>query len=149
MLTELSKKDLYWREQAFNICKNKMLADEIVQDMYIYFSDKNIKVNDYYVIRKIYCIFIDFIRKEKQDVSIDDLHYLEDINNLYEPSDKDLKLLTNFEKLNRLQKELVQEYFISEKSLRQIQKEYPLINYGFAYRQLKDAKEIIINGSKK
>ena len=149
MLKELAEKDNYWRKQAFNICKDRTLADDIVQEMYIYFSDKNIKVNDYYIVRKLYCIFIDFIRKDKEQFSLDVLYHVEDKQNTFEIDDDNIKYFNNFEKLNKLQKELIEEYYISEKSLRDIQKEYPLINYGFAYRQIKEAKEFIINGKER
>ena len=35
MLNEICKKDKYWRTIAFAICKDKDLADDLVQDMYV------------------------------------------------------------------------------------------------------------------
>ncbi len=35
ILESLSKKDKYWRQIAFNICKDKSLADDLVQEMYL------------------------------------------------------------------------------------------------------------------
>mgnify|MGYP003661890430 CR=1 FL=1 len=34
ILEELSKKDKEWRKAAYVICKDKMLADDLVQEMY-------------------------------------------------------------------------------------------------------------------
>ena len=35
ILAELAKKDAQWRKMAFQICKDKDLADELVQEMYL------------------------------------------------------------------------------------------------------------------
>ena len=35
MLKELAKRDKDWRKMAFQICGNKMTADDLVQDMYL------------------------------------------------------------------------------------------------------------------
>lgn len=125
-----------------------MLSDDIVQEMYLYFHDKQLTVNDFYVKRKIYHIFIDHTRKIKP-ISIEALHYIQDNTCIFEPSDEEKEMLETFESLTRTQRDLIEEHIINDKSLRQIQREYPLINYGFAYRQIKEAKEIIINGTKK
>jgi len=49
MLEELCKRDKDWRRMAFHICKSKDIADDIVQDMYIKFSNYNKSLNEYYV----------------------------------------------------------------------------------------------------
>ncbi len=151
MLIELSKKDSKWRNFALSICKDKLLADDLVQDMYIYFSNKDKQVNDYYVCRKIYGLFIDYIRKQKEDVRIECLFYLKDNSNTFEPNDDEEIILNAFNELPFVQSELMLEHYVSERSLRDIQKEFPLINYGFAYRQIKEGKEYIkskTNGKK-
>ena len=35
ILNELAKKDKYWRSIAYNICKDKELSKDLVQDMYL------------------------------------------------------------------------------------------------------------------
>ena len=39
MVEQLSKKDAYWRKIAFNICKDKSTADDLVNDMYLKLYD--------------------------------------------------------------------------------------------------------------
>jgi len=143
MLIELSKKDSKWRGFALSICKDKLLADDLVQDMYIYFSDKDKQATDYYVCRKIYGLFIDYIRKQKEDISIEYLFYLKDDNKVFEPNDEEQIVLDAFNELSFVPSELMLEHYVSEKSLRDIQKDFPLINYGYAYRKIKEAKEYI------
>lgn len=72
MLEELSKKDKQWRIFALYICKDKQLADDIVNDMYLKLIYKT-NINDYYVFRTIKNVFLDYIRLEKkiQTISID------------------------------------------------------------------------------
>lgn len=143
MLDELSKKDKHWRKVALRICGDRMLADDIVQEMYLYFHNKSYKVNDYYVSLKIYGLFIDYVRtkNKRADVSLTDFYYIKDKNEAFEPDDYEMEILTSFSKLDWIEKELITEHHINGKSLRQIQRDYPLINYGYAYRVIKQAKD--------
>ena len=146
MLAELSKKDSKWRNFAFSICKDSLLADDLVQDMYIYFSNKDKDVNDYYVCRKIYGLFIDYTRKQKGDISLDlFFNVVDNKNNTFEPNDKQQAALDAFRKLWVVQQELLLEHHVGDKSLRDIQKDFPLINYGYAYRQIKEGEQYIKN----
>jgi DNA-directed RNA polymerase specialized sigma24 family protein len=72
MLHELCKRDKEWRKMAFHICKSKDLADDIVQDMYIKFANYNKQLNDYYIFFTIKSIFLDYLRKEKTRVELND-----------------------------------------------------------------------------
>ncbi len=72
MLEELCKRDKDWRRMAFHICKSKDLADDIVQDMYLKFSNYNKVLNDYYVFFAIKSIFLDYLRKEKTKVELNE-----------------------------------------------------------------------------
>ena len=72
MLEELCKRDKDWRRMAFHICKSKDIADDIVQDMYIKFSNYNKVLNDYYVFFAIKSIFLDYLRKEKTKVELNE-----------------------------------------------------------------------------
>ena len=72
MLEELCKRDKDWRRMAFHICKSKELADDIVQDMYIKFSNYNKSLNEYYVFFALKSIFLDYLRKEKTKVELNE-----------------------------------------------------------------------------
>ena len=146
MLEELSKNNKKWLDNAYYICKDRDLANDLVQDMYLYFSDKNIKVNDFYVIKKIYGLFIDHIRKLRNDISLEYCYNLECITRAFEPDDLEIEYLNRYEELSFIEKELIEEHFISEKSFREINKQFPLINYGFAYRTVKEALNKLNNG---
>lgn len=144
ILEELSKKDKEWRKAAYLICKDKMLADDLVQEMYLRLMDKT-KWNDYFVYITLRNLFLDRLRKEK-DVRLDKFHYLEDRTEVFEPDDEEQKILDAFDKLDWVQKELLLER-ANGMSLRDIQKRYN-INYGYTYRETTKAKDIIKNTKK-
>lgn len=57
---------------AFHICKSKELADDIVQDMYLKFSNYKKPLNDYYIFFAIKHIFTDYLRKESIKVELNE-----------------------------------------------------------------------------
>ena len=142
MLDKLSLKNKVWLDFAYKICKDYDLANDLVQDMYLYFYGKDLEVNNSYVCRKIFHLFLDHCRKEarNKNVSIEELYFLQDVDNTFEPDDIEYEILKKYDNLNWVEKELIQEHHINEKSLRQIQKEFPLINYGYAFRLITNAK---------
>lgn len=81
MLEELCKQDELWRHYAFKIsgCRDK--ADDLVQEMYLRFANKQKEINKRYVFRTINSIFIDEIRenKFKKIISLDTLEYDKDV----------------------------------------------------------------------
>jgi len=139
MLEKLAEKHSKWYNVALYICRDTDLAKDLVQDMYLYFYDKDIEVNDFYVQRKIYSLFIDYIRKQNYTVDIDSID-VKCNNDPFSPTDEEYEILLRYENLSFIEKELLEEHIISGKSFRDINKEYPLINYGFAFRTVKQAK---------
>jgi len=140
ILEEISKHDEKWRKISYSICKDKMLADDLVQEMYLKLMHRT-KWNDYFVILTIKNLFIDIVRKQKK-ISLGELYYLKDLTHKFEPDDEQQRVLDEFNKLNWVQRELLLERL--DKSLRDIQREFN-INYGYAYRQTTQAKETIKN----
>lgn len=145
ILNELSKKDKEWRKAAFVICKDKILADDLVQDMYLKLMNRT-KWNDYFVFITLRNLFLDHLRKQK-DIRLEELHYLEDRTEVFEPDDEEQKILDAFDKLDWVQKELLLER-ANGMSLRDIQKRYN-INYGYTYRETTKAKEEILKNKNK
>ncbi len=147
MLHLLSKRDKYWRGIAFNICKDKQLADDLVQTMYLKLSDYNIeKFKKYkehqqqkFIYNSIKFIYLD-LKKKKEDARLEELYYVQDQTNTFEPDDLEQSYLEEFDKLNWVQQELLLESL--DRSLRDIQKMFN-INYGYTYRQVKEAKKTI------
>lgn len=144
ILEELSKKDKEWRKAAYVICKDKMLADDLVQEMYFKLMNRT-KWNDYFVFITLRNLFLDHLRKQK-DIRLEELHYIEDRTEVFEPDDEEQKILDAFDKLDWVQKELLLER-ANGMSLRDIQKRYN-INYGYTYRETTKAKDIIKNKKK-
>ena len=136
ILDELSKKDKEWRKAAYVICKDKMLADDLVQEMYFKLMNRT-KWNDYFVFITLRNLFLDHLRKQK-DIRLEELHYIEDRTEVFEPDDEEQKILDAFDKLDWVQKELLLER-ANGMSLRDIQKRYN-INYGYTYRETTKAK---------
>jgi len=59
MIHQLALKDSFWRKTALIICKDKMLSDDLVNDMYLKLHDCKKEINDFYVIRTIRNLFLD------------------------------------------------------------------------------------------
>ena len=70
IIHELAKKDAQWRKMALQICKNKDLADELVQNMYIKLSERTIPVSDGYIFVTLRSLFYDSLKNN--DILIDD-----------------------------------------------------------------------------
>lgn len=66
MLTQLAKRDKDWRKMALHICRDKSLADDLVQDMYLKLANVNKEVNATYIYFTIKSIFLDEIKKDKE-----------------------------------------------------------------------------------
>ena len=146
ILKELSEKDEKWRTIAFHICNDYDLAQDLVQEMYIKLMNRT-KWNDYFVSITIRNLFIDTVRKRK-NVRLEELHYIEDQTNVFEPTDEQQDILNEFDKLDWVQQQLLLERI--DRSLREIEKIYN-INYGYIYRETNKAKEQIkknTNGKK-
>ncbi|AWG26009.1 sigma-70 family RNA polymerase sigma factor [Flavobacterium kingsejongi] len=78
MLPELVKRDSVWRRMAFQICKSKDTADDLVQEMYLYFSDKEKTVTDWYIFKTMKDIFLHQVNKSKRHISIGDFQIIDD-----------------------------------------------------------------------
>ena len=137
MLEELSKKDEYWRQIAFKICKDKYLADDLVNEMYLKLYNNEKASIDWYVIIVIRNLFIDFT-KQRIEISIDEITTKE-INNTFEIDDNELELIKG---LKWWERELLELSF--DHSLRELGEKLN-INYAFIHRTIKRIR----NGEKK
>lgn len=144
MLEELSKKDNIWRDFAYRLCNDKMLADDVVQEMYLKSLRYNKPLKDAYIKLMLSSIFLDICRKKSNNktVSIESFYFLKDDSECFQLDDYDLEILKRYNDLDWKQKELIKLSY--DKSLRQIEKELPLINYGFAFRQIKEGRAKIL-----
>ena len=132
MLNELAKKDTYWRQAAVNICKDKYLADDLVNDMYLKLANIEKEINDFYVVIVIRNLFLDHIKQNKT-VGLE--YYKEPINETFEIDDNQKELIDS---LKWWEKELIEMSY--DKSLRQIGKELN-INYAFIFKVIKKARK--------
>ena len=129
MLELLAKKDNYWRQIAYKICKDKYLADDIVNDMYLKLADNEKAKNDFYVVIVIRNLFID-TTKERKYITIDE-NFTKEANTNYELDDNELQLIDSLEWWERDLIELSHDY-----SLRELGKKLN-INYAFIHRTIK------------
>jgi len=129
VLELLAKKDNYWRQIAYKICKDKYLADDIVNDMYLKLADNEKAKNDFYVVIVIRNLFID-TTKERKYITIDD-NFTKEVNTNYELDDNELQLIDSLEWWERDLIELSHDY-----SLRELGKKLN-INYAFIHRTIK------------
>ena len=70
ILEELAKKDAQWRKMALQICKDKDLADELVQEMYIKVLNKTKPLSDGYIFVTLRSLFYDHLKNK--DILVDD-----------------------------------------------------------------------------
>ena len=129
MLELLAKKDNYWRQIAYKICKDKYLADDIVNDMYLKLAENEKAKNDFYVVIVIRNLFID-TTKERKYITIDE-NFTKEVNTNYEIDDNELQLIDSLEWWERDLIELSHDY-----SLRELGKKLN-INYAFIHRTIK------------
>jgi DNA-directed RNA polymerase specialized sigma24 family protein len=137
MLEDLAKKDSYWRSIALRICKDKYLADDLVNDMYLKLANSEKQINDFYVIIVLRNLFIDHT-KQKRLISIDELYNLSQKEN-FEIDDNEKDLIDSLE---WWEKDLIELSY--DNSLRELATKLN-INYAFIYRVIKKAR----NGKKK
>jgi len=142
MLEELAKKDSYWRKIALNISKDRMIADDLVNDMYIKLHDSTKQINDFYVIIVIRNLFLDYVKAKKQKVSLDLFFNLAHNNEVLELNDYEVGLLEDCNKLSYLQLGLLSESY--DLSIREIAEKYKFIDYGLIYRELDKARKKIL-----
>ena len=129
----MSKKDSYWRSIALKICRNKFMADDIVQEMYIKLCDNDKDKNDFYVIIVMRNIFLDTIKKDKLFLDVDNYDF-KDTSITFEIDDNEKELI---EGLKWYEKELIEMSY--DKSFHEIQRELN-INYQFVRRILNKTK---------
>lgn len=144
MLEHLAKKDELWRQTAFNICKCKDLADEIVNRMYIRIYDYNIpkeKLTDSYVTSSIYNTFILYC-KEPKHITIDKFYDISDETTDRTFTDEEVDtLLKAAHDLKWWERQLLVHSY--DKSLREIEKEFN-INYKFVYDNTNRCRRLIL-----
>ena len=70
ILAELAKKDAVWRKMAFQICKDKDLADELVQEMYLKLYNNTNLIKEGYIYTVLRNLFYDYAKQQK-DIIID------------------------------------------------------------------------------
>jgi DNA-directed RNA polymerase specialized sigma24 family protein len=70
ILAELAKKDAQWRKMAFQICKDKDLADELVQEMYLKLYQNTNLIKDGYIYTVLRNLFYDYAKQQK-DIIVD------------------------------------------------------------------------------
>jgi DNA-directed RNA polymerase specialized sigma24 family protein len=139
VIETLAKKDDYWRRIAYNICKDKTLADDLVQDMYLKLQDCKKQINDFYVVIVIRNLFLDHIKQTKKrgHVNLDSFYDLECGNKPFEVDDEEKDIIDNMYWVAKGYFELSQDM-----SLREMAKELNT-NYVYIYRVMKKAKENI------
>jgi RNA polymerase sigma factor (sigma-70 family) len=146
MLEKLALKDTQWRNISYSICKDRMLADDLTQEMYLRLMHINKEINDFYVILTIKNLYIDFLKQQSKTIPLGKLDFsFETKINDFSLTDKEIEILNDFNNLKFYEREIIE--LASEKSLRKIAKEYNL-HYAFVFRTKRDALNKITNGKK-
>ncbi len=147
MLEKLALKDTQWRNIAYSICKDRMLADDLTQEMYLRLMHIDKEINDFYVILTIKNLYIDYLKQQSKTIPLDKLDFsFETKINDFSLTDREKQILNDFNNLKFYEREIIE--LASEKSLRKIAKEYNL-HYAFVFRTKRDAINKITNGNNK
>ena len=86
ILDELAKKDAQWRKMAYQICKDKDLADELVQEMYLKLAYNTNLIKDGYIYTVLRNLFYDYTKSNKDilidfsNIEIIDTEYVEPVD---------------------------------------------------------------------
>ena len=128
MLSDLAKKDKRWREIAFAICRDKNLADDIVNEMYLrrYDNDRGQDLTDYYIVCTMNSIFLNY-KKTNRLIPVEEKRKDENVNGGFQPTDQEKKYLDRARNLPFAKRELIE--LNDDDSRREIQKKI-VIKYG-------------------
>ena len=127
ILDQLSKQDSKWRQIAFQICKDKQLADDLVNDAYLRVI--NLTECDERLFKKtLKNLFIDYIRK--QNKLVDTVRETTYEPNTYNISDYEQKVINRFYKLPILDQELIKGH--ADQSFRLLSE-----NYGIDFQKIR------------
>jgi DNA-directed RNA polymerase specialized sigma24 family protein len=132
MLERLVQRNGFWWGVAYTISKNKMIADDLVQEMYLKLHDTDKEITDYYVIATIKNIYNTNYRQDKKLSSIDNVNVL--IEPKYGLSDEEKEFVNSLE---WWEKEIVEMTY--DKSCRAVSRELNL-NYQFVVRLVNKCK---------
>jgi DNA-directed RNA polymerase specialized sigma24 family protein len=75
-----------WRKMAFQICKDKDLADELVQEMYLKLAYNTNLIKDGYIYTVLRNLFYDYTKSNKDilvdfsNIEIEDIEYIEPVD---------------------------------------------------------------------
>lgn len=124
MLEQLAKRDKDWRRMAYQICGDKMTADDLVQDMYIKFSNYDKELNDYYIFFAIRSIYLDGIKKRKlntvsneiENISLLDSEYCLERDNFETEIIKQIEALPYFERETALVSQVISQRELARQS---------------------------------
>jgi DNA-directed RNA polymerase specialized sigma24 family protein len=133
MLEQLAKRDKDWRKMAYQICGDRMTADDLVQDMYIKMANCQKEVNEYYVIRVMINLFKDNIKSNSKFTELTDT--IKATSTAFELDDKEFKFVKG---LKWWEKELLE--LSHDNSCGQIERDYK-IHRKFVERILKKTKD--------
>jgi RNA polymerase sigma factor (sigma-70 family) len=141
LINTLAKDDAKWRGIALSITKDVDEAEDIVQEMYLKFSednydnDKYLKVGDGLVILVMRNIWIDRIRKREtsKTVRIGEDYDIKDNLSDFDVNDEDKVYVERFNELPMRQQELILESY--DFSVREIADRHN-INFMYVQRQI-------------
>lgn len=140
MIEELAKNDDLWRKYALKICGCKMLADDLVQELYLKFMrTEPDRIDKDYVFISILNLYRSHLRKEVKHVNISDIE--EKFSADYETKNDELALLVR-EKLSNHDDYFAELALINAdgKSLREIGRIYKQ-HYLKVYYEIKAIKD--------
>jgi hypothetical protein len=132
VIDELAKRDSEWRKISLHISKDKYIADEITQRMYLKLYNVQKEINSWYVYRTLKSCHIDYIREQKNIIIIDEIKEVKNSINYDYEFDKLIESLdSEVKKLYWYDREIVM--LNQKKSLRKIEKETSITTMSLFY----------------
>lgn len=133
MLERLALDHNKWVKMARGICKDNYLADDLVSEMYLKFSEYNKEVNDCYVYFAIKHLFVNWLREEEKHKGNDNFEKVNVPDDEIENDNQEIP-----EVLSWVEKQIL--ILRHDHSGREIARRYNL-NYKWVYRTEHKAKE--------
>ena len=135
MIKELSKDDDNWREIAYKICRNKDLANDLVNDMYIKMHDtckrSYSEISVTYVWSVLRNLYIKYLKDSQKTISLEDFYNIEDLKDNCEVLEDRIMINDALTKLELWDREIL--LHTSETSLRKLSKETKIPVYVLHY----------------
>ena len=148
IINSISKKDAKWRQIAFNICKNKDDADDLVQEMYLRLYNYDVERWNYsFIILVLWNLFKDSKKSKYKTTEYLDEYETVTNNEKFSFNDRELFILSQVSKLSDDERKLLELNY--DLSTCKIANNLDICRIGLHRKMIKIRKKVLKNGYNK